>query len=98
MKSEFHHIQVPEDAELLRKEWYSYRIGHEWFDIELFENQTGQYYAIGTPADKSRIYVYGSSIVGDPTTALAQTVKKITRDQQQQDILRIGEDVRPSED
>ena len=85
-------VRLPDEAELLRKELFSYRVDSEWFDIELFENQNGQYYAIGTPGDKTRLIVYGSAVTADPQKALEQALQKINRDHFQQDIIAVGED------
>ena len=85
-------VRLPDGAELLRKELFSYRVDSEWFDIELFENRDGQYYAIGTPGDKTRLIVYGSAVTADPQRALEQALQKINRDHFQQEIMAVGED------
>ena len=92
MKDDWRTLPLADDAELLRKEWFTYRVGGEWFDIELFEGTTGQFYAIGTPADKGRAVVYGSRVVESARQALAQTIRKIDRDHFGHAIARVGED------
>ncbi|MHB1683746.1 MAG: hypothetical protein ACYCYO_13115 [Bacilli bacterium] len=94
MTGDWKAIRIREDAELQRKEWFTYQVGDERFNIELFETQKGEFYAIGTPEDSSRLFIYGSSLVSDAALALEQTVKKINRDHDQSDIFAVGEDVR----
>ncbi|MCY0876687.1 MAG: hypothetical protein OWT28_10540 [Firmicutes bacterium] len=88
----FKDIKLPEGAELWRKENYAYTVAGQPFDIELFASQDDRYYAIGTPADKSRLIIYGSQIVNDELTALQQAIKKINRDALQTPIFEVGED------
>lgn len=88
--------QLPEDAELMRKEWYTYRVGDEWFDIELFEKTTGNFYAIGTPANKDKMTIYGSAVVAEAKDALRQAIQKINRDHFKEEVLSIGEDAADS--
>lgn len=95
--ADWHSLSLAADTELLRKEWFSYRARDDWFDIELFETSTGQYYAIGTPADKEHAIVYGSRVVDSALQALAQTIRKIDRDQFGHTIRRVGEDNEPFE-
>jgi len=92
MKTEWNEIKLQEGTELLRKEQFIYRIANEEYTIELFESHNGEYYAIGVPVHTDRLLIYGSSIVNDPRKALDQTIRKINRDVQQQDIQSIGED------
>ncbi len=92
MQSEWRALTLPENAELFRKELFTYRIEDAQFDIELFETLQGEYYAIGTNTDPSRLIVYGSTIVKNPQKALEQCIKKINRDQLHIDIFDIGED------
>lgn len=92
MDADWRTLPLSPETELLRKEWFSYRAGDAWFDIELFETSTGQFYAIGTPADKERVIVYGSRVVDSGRQALAQTIRKIDRDQFGHAINRVGED------
>lgn len=88
----FKDIDLHPDAELWRKESFVYTIAGEPFDLELFSSQDGRYYAIGMPADKSRLIIYGSQIVDSEAIAIDQTIKKINRDSLQNPILHIGED------
>ena len=91
---EWNGLKLPDDSELLRKEWFTYRIEDQWYDIELFEKSTGEYYAIGTPANKDKLIIYGSAAVSTAQDALHQTIQKINRDHFKEEILSIGEDVR----
>lgn len=88
----FQDLSFPPQAELWRKENYLYTIAGEQYDIELFASLDGRYYAIGTPANKSRLIIYGSQIVSDAVTAIEQALKKINRDSLQNPIEHIGED------
>ena len=94
MKSEWKELKLQEGTELLHKEQFIYRIANAEYTIELFESHNGEYYAIGVPVHTDRLLIYGSSIVNDPRKALDQTIRKINRDVQQQDIQSIGEDAR----
>lgn len=91
-------LELPEDAELMRKEWYTYRVGNQWFDIELFEKTTGQFYAIGTPSNKDKLIIYGSAVVAEAKDALRQAIQKINRDHFQTEIFSVGEDARTPAD
>lgn len=86
-------IELPSGGELWRKELYHYRIRGNDYEIELFCSQDGAYYAIGTPADKERLVIYGSQVVGSPALALKQALKKINRDELTLPIDQVGEDV-----
>ena len=92
MKSEWKELKLQEGTELLRKEQFIYRIANAEYTIELFESPNEEYYAIGVPAHTDKLMIYGSSIVNDPRKALDQTIHKINRDVQLQDIQSIGED------
>lgn len=92
MNDDWKPIKLPGDAELLRKDWFSYRIGNDLYDIELFESQTGDFYAIGTPADKSKLIVYGSAIVKDSKTAVEQALRKINREYADEEEWIVGMD------
>ncbi len=94
MSRDWKTLRIREDAELLRKEWFAYQVGDDRFTIELFETTKGEFYAIGTPADSSRLFIYGSSVVSTAALALEQTMKKINREHDHEDIFAIGEDVR----
>ena len=94
METDWKSCKLKTGAELLRKEQFVYRIAGEEYDIELFESINGEYYAIGQPAHSDRLMIYGSSVVNSPVTALNQTIHKINRDAEHQEIWQIGEDVR----
>jgi len=73
-------VQLPENAELLRKELFDYSTETGRYQIELFETTTGTFYAIATPKDSDRLIVFGSPVVDDRFTALQTVIEKITRD------------------
>jgi hypothetical protein len=73
-------VNLPEGAELLKKEVFTYTVRDQEFTIELFEQNDGKYYAIGVPKDDSRLIIYGSNIVDDKRTALQIVVNKIERE------------------
>lgn len=87
-------VRLAENAELLRKEWYEYRLETDIYDIELFETRDGRFYAVGTPSDKTRLFIYGSAVVNDPRTAIEQALRKINRDHNPDHDWTIGEDAR----
>ncbi len=93
MSDSWKSIPLRKDAELLRKETYSYQVGSESYQIELFETMTDKFYAIGTPTTSDQLYIYGSAVVGTPELALEQAIKKINREHDQAEIQQIGEDV-----
>ena len=92
MESHWKGLKLQEGAELLRKEYFLYRVADEEYDIELFESHKGEYYAIGVPAHSDKLMIYGSSVVDDPVKAIQQTLRKINRDAERQAIHHIGED------
>ncbi len=98
MRDEWKGISLESQAELLQRNVYIYRIEGREYTIELFEKQSGECYAIGTPSDSDQIIVYGSAIVTEPKVALQQTIAKINRDHFQTEITQIGEDVRSRHD
>lgn len=75
----FSSIKVQEGNFLRRKELFEYTTSMNVYDIELFQNQDGTFYAIGVPKE-GRIVVYGSAIVNDRGLALQTVVDKIRRD------------------
>jgi hypothetical protein len=91
--SDFHDIKLQPHAQLLRKELFHYELNAQTFVIELFERQDGLYYAIGTPTDDTRLFVFGSSVVTDRAIALRQAIHKIDREVLGLDIFQVGEDV-----
>ncbi|PWI58925.1 hypothetical protein [Sulfoacidibacillus thermotolerans] len=98
MSSSWKSIPLREDAELLRKEVYHYQLGGDLFQIELFETQGSEFYAIGTPSHSDRLYIYGSTVVKDPAVALEQAIKKINREHDHTEIQFVGEDVHSQEE
>jgi hypothetical protein len=74
-------VQIPENSELTRKEWFDYANEKGSFLIELFENMKGEFYAIGTPKDPDKLIVYGSPIMTDKVMALQTVIEKIEREQ-----------------
>ncbi len=72
-------IKVQEGNFLRRKELFEYTTPMNVYDIELFENQDGTYYAVGVPRE-GRVVVYGSAIIEDPSLAIQTVVDKIRRE------------------
>ena len=91
-------VDLHEQAELLKKEQYVYRIEGVEYAIDLFATQQGKFYAVGLPSDSAQIIVYGSAIVDDAEVALHQAIQKINRDHFQIEIQSVGEDVRHVDD
>ncbi|KYP79999.1 hypothetical protein [Ferroacidibacillus organovorans] len=85
-------IELQNDAFLLKKEMFVYRIQNKEYQIEAFEQQSGVCYAIGTPTYEERMVIYGSSEVANQTLAISQVIKKINRDVLNETIFSIGED------
>jgi hypothetical protein len=73
-------IQTPSGCTLRRKEQYEYVTPNNVYNVELFENQDGTFYAVGVPRDSQRLIVYGSSIVSSRQHALQMLVDKIQRE------------------
>jgi hypothetical protein len=73
-------LRLPEGAQLVKKEVFTYTVREQEFKIELFEQHDGTYYAIGVPENDERLIIYGSSIVNDKRTALQIVVDKIERE------------------
>lgn len=93
MSDQWKSLTLREDANLLKKEIYTYQIGADTFEIELFETVQSEYYAIGTPTNSDLLYIFGSAVVKDPALALDQAIKKINREHDQTEIQFVGEDV-----
>lgn len=73
-------VRLPEGAELLKKEAFTYSVREQEFLIEVFEQNDGKYYAIGVPQNDKRLIIYGSSIVDSKQMALQIVVDKIERE------------------
>jgi hypothetical protein len=76
----FSRVRIPEGCMLKRKQLFEYTTPHHVYDIELFEQQDGTFYAIGLPRDEERWVVYGSNIVDTAEQALQILVDKIQRE------------------
>lgn len=79
-KLSFATIEIPSECSLYRTETFEYRTPLGTYDIELFEQQDGQFYAIGLPRYEERVVVYGSNVVSSASLALASLIEKIERD------------------
>ncbi len=79
-KVNFSNVRVPEGCSLRRKELYEYTTPNNVYDVELYENADGTFYAIGIPRDGHRLVVYGSNIVQSGEMALQILVDKIRRE------------------
>ncbi|MCL6625455.1 MAG: hypothetical protein K6T68_02570 [Alicyclobacillus shizuokensis] len=75
----FRSVTVPENTFLRRKESYEYTTADNIYDIELFANQDGTYYAIGVPREGGRLVVYGSRELPSAQEALQELLDKIHR-------------------
>ena len=74
-------VELPEGAELLKKELYDYNSEKGQFLIELFETIDGKFYAIGTNKDPdAKMIIYGSNVVYDKRMALQTVIEKIERE------------------
>ncbi len=71
---------MPSGCSLLRKEEYEYRTAHNRYRIELFQEQSGAWYAVAVPLEGERLIVYGSPVVASAADALQAVVDKITRE------------------
>ncbi|PWK11331.1 hypothetical protein [Tumebacillus permanentifrigoris] len=80
MPKEWHEAEVPEGGTLLRKETYEYQTEKGDYDIEVFENMKGEFYAIGVPRDDERLIIYGSNITTSRALALSVVLDKIERE------------------
>jgi hypothetical protein len=76
----FSAIKLPEGGILKRKELYQYTSPHNVYNIELFENQDGSYYAIGVPQEGQRLVVYGTNETKSRQMALQILIDKIRRE------------------
>ncbi|KUO95770.1 hypothetical protein [Ferroacidibacillus organovorans] len=85
-------VALRSDAFLLKKDIFIYRIQNKEYQIEVFEQQSGVCYAIGTPMNEDRMIIYGSAEVTNQTIAISQVIKKIDRDILNETIFSIGED------
>jgi len=74
-------VELPEGAELLKKEIYEYNSEKGRYLIELFETMDGKFYAIGTDKDPdAKLIIYGSNVVYDKRMALQTVIEKIDRE------------------
>jgi hypothetical protein len=77
----WHGAELPEGAELLKKELFDYNSEKGQFQIELFETVRGQFYAIGTNKDPdAKMIIYGSNVVSNKLMALQTVIEKIERE------------------
>lgn len=79
MTSFFPSLDVPDGCTLRRKQQFEYTTTDQMYDIELFENQDGTFYAIGIPKS-GQMVVYGSNVVKSPTIAMRVVLDKIERE------------------
>jgi len=75
----FQSIRTPEGCILRRKETLEYTTAYNIYDVELYENQDGTYYAVGVPRE-GKFIVYGSPIVETALTAVQTVIDKIKRE------------------
>ncbi|ASS76159.1 hypothetical protein CIG75_15245 [Tumebacillus algifaecis] len=80
MPKEWTEAEIPEGGTLLRKETYEYQTEKGDFQIEVFENLKGEFYAIGTPQNGDKLIVYGSNLTTSRALALSVVLDKIERE------------------
>ncbi|WP_132944643.1 hypothetical protein [Tumebacillus sp. BK434] len=80
MPKEWTETEIPEGGTLLRKETYEYQTEKGDFNIEVYENLKGEFYAIGTPNSGDKLIVYGSNITTSRALALSVVLDKIERE------------------
>lgn len=80
MPKEWQEAEVPEGGTLLRKETYEYQTEKGEYDIEVYENLKGEFYAIGVPRHDERLIIYGSNITTSRALALSVVMDKIERE------------------
>jgi hypothetical protein len=76
----FHSVSLPAGHQLRRKELYEYTTQDNVYDVELFENQDGTFYAIGLPREGERLVVYGTNVLPSAHLALKALIDKIGRE------------------
>lgn len=81
MPKEWNEAEMPEGGVLVRKELFEYTTEKGRFDIELFENLDGKFYAIGLPKDDDRMIIYGSNVTETKAMALSIVMDKIEREE-----------------
>ncbi|MFC4766129.1 hypothetical protein [Effusibacillus consociatus] len=80
-KNTWHTVELPEGAELLKKELYDYNSEKGRYQIELFETIQGKFFAIGTDKDPdAKMIIYGSNVVPDKLMAIQTVIEKIERE------------------
>ena len=79
MASFFASLDVPDGCTLRRKQQFEYTTPTQMYNIELFENQDGTFYAIGIPKS-GKMVVYGSNVTKSPTIAMRVVLDKIERE------------------
>jgi hypothetical protein len=81
MPQNWNEAEIPEGGALLRKELFEYSNEKGRYDIELFEDTEGKFYAIGVPKDDERMIIYGSNVVASRAMALSIVMDKIEREE-----------------
>jgi hypothetical protein len=80
MPREWKETDVPEGGTLVRKEMFEYTNDKGEYQIEVFENMKGEFWAIAVPRDDERLIIYGSNITSTRAMALSIVLDKIERD------------------
>ncbi|GMA49429.1 hypothetical protein GCM10025857_07860 [Alicyclobacillus contaminans] len=73
-------LRLPDGCVMRRKELYEYVTPEYIYDVELYEQADGTFYAVGLPRGSQRVVIYGSSVLPSAEQALQQLVDKIQRD------------------
>ncbi|MCL6444733.1 MAG: hypothetical protein K6T83_14980 [Alicyclobacillus sp.] len=72
-------LELPAGCTIRRKETFEYTTPDNTYDVELYEDTDGQFYAIGVPRE-GPVVVYGSNVLASPVMALQVVVDKIDRE------------------
>lgn len=73
-------LRIPDECALRRKETFEYITPGYSYNVELYQNSDGTWYAIGIPRDSERMVVYGSSVLSSAKLAMQNLIDKIKRE------------------
>ncbi|MBX6353356.1 MAG: hypothetical protein IRZ10_08450 [Thermoflavifilum sp.] len=72
-------LSLPAGATLRRRETYELTHPTGVYDVEVFQNSDGTWYAIAVPREGERLVVYGSPVCGARAEALKTVMERIDR-------------------
>lgn len=78
--AEWRNVEVPDGCTLRHKQLFEYTTQANVYDLELYENQGGTWYAIAIPREGERLIIYGSNEVPTAQMAIQIVVDKIKRE------------------